>query len=301
MMTGKMPKSTPEQIELALAKIPTSKMSEGCKNAIKVMTQYEADRVSILQALRLPWVGEAQSAEALGSEVLTSLSSLVSQTKKVEAHAGDWLVREVGTDGVHVIQNDRMGGAYDLEAGIEIGRLSEEQKSQMLNWKIAADEDEELVWYPATKTREFVLIDESAMELLLEEFVNLRDSVEVSWARDSVNVEVASETNVPSNRKVFDFVTKLLEAGTLHISTYEKKGVFAKRMATDGNVTVAHTKTEEPPDKVFVYKSPPRKSAHDTLMLCPGDALVYRREEQKCHTMEKLAIQNNFTMASHRR
>ena len=82
------------------------------------------------QALRLPWVGEAQSTEALGSEVLDGLLKL-SQTKKVQVHAGDWFVREVGTDGAHVVENDKMGNAYDLGAGIEVDNLSEGQKSQV--------------------------------------------------------------------------------------------------------------------------------------------------------------------------
>jgi len=168
--------------------------------------------------------------------------------------------------------------------GSEVGVL------QMSNWEKAGDEG--MKWFPATTAREFVVIDEAAMDLLLAKFNKLR----ASWVRDSV--EVANAADVPSNKDVFDFVTELLEAGTLRISTFEKKGVFATQMTNDGHVTVAYTKTEEQPDKVFVYKSPWAKSAHDTLMLCPGDALVYRRKELKCHTMEKLAIQNNFSERS---
>jgi len=54
MMTGKMPKSTPEKIERSLRKIPASKMSQGCKDVITAMTQYEADRVSILEVCMAP-------------------------------------------------------------------------------------------------------------------------------------------------------------------------------------------------------------------------------------------------------
>ena len=147
-------------------------------------------------------------------------------------------------------------------------------------------------WYPAKNARDFVLIEEAAIELLLAKLNNLR----AAWGRSSV--EVADAADVPSNQEVFEFVTELLEAGTLRISTFEKKGVFATQMTNDEHVTVAHTKTEEQPDKVFVYKSPWATSAHDTLMLCPGDALVYRPEKTRCHTMEKLAIQNNFSERS---
>lgn len=173
------------------------------------------------------------------------------------------------------------------------GVLKQDCCLQMPNWELAGNED--MMWYPATKTREFVLIDEATVDLLLAKF----DKLKTSWNGDSVEVENAAD--VPSNKEVFDFVTDLLNPETtssvsLRINTFQKKGVFARQMTTDGSVMVAYTKTEERPAKVFVYKSPWETSAHDTLMLCPGDALVYRPQKTRVHTMEKLAIENNFTL-----
>ena len=109
---------------------------------------------------------------------------------------------------------------------------------------------------------------------------------------------MADAATVPSNKDVFNFVKELLEAGTVHLSTYEKKGFFARQMSDAGSVNVAYTKTEDHPDSVFVYHAAfSTTSAHDVLMLCPGDALVYRAAKTKVHTMEQLAVQNNHRLA----
>merc|ERR1711871_1042196 len=148
-----------------------------------------------------------------------------------------------------------------------------------------------MCWLRALHTRKFVVVGERHMDMLLKQF-----PMKTSWIGDEIQVDSG---RIPDSAELLDFIKSKLETGEFTLTTFEKKGIFARKVTVDEAVIVASTKTEDRPDKVLVYNSPWAKksadSAKDLLMLCPLDGLVYKPEKGEVYTMEKLAIQHNFS------
>jgi len=290
MLMGEMPAETSAKIEKAVdAAVKSKKMSEGAKDLILKMTAPEAERCTIKEALAHSWLRTAQSQAALPEDVLSGLLKL-GQTKRVLCPAKDYFVFEVGTDGSHIIKEEKMPEIYNAEHPIEIADLSEEQKAKMPMWEKAQEHG--MKFYPSKEERLLMVFNAAALDKII---ASMGKDTRTSWKGEELNVENAE--SIPSNKAVFEYVKVQVEAGDpdFKIQKFKKYGVFGVQMAEDKNVSVSHTKTT--PDcegKVFVYTSPwSSERAHAHLHVQVGDAMVYREDRKRVHTMEKLAVKKN--------
>jgi len=284
---GKMPQHSSDKIEASVCEAAaTFKMSEGAKDIILKLTAPEATRCTIKEALAHPWMRTTQSEEALQEGVLTDLLDL-GQTKKVLCPARDFYVFEVGTDGSHIIKEKKMPAIYDTAQSIEIADLSEEQKAKMPNWEKAQENG--MRFYPSKEERSLLIFDEKSLDKII---AALGKDTCASWQGDELHVENAK--NVPSNKAVFDYVKDQVDAGDpdFKLQQYKKFGVYGCQMLRDTTVKVSNTETKPNREhKVFVYKSPwSSERAHACLHVQDGDAMVYREEVTRVHTMEKEAV-----------
>jgi len=297
MLMGMMPAKTSAEIENAVdAAVKSKKMSEGAKDLILTMTAPEADRCTIKEALAHSWLRTAQSQAALPEGVLSGLLKL-GQTKRVLCPAKDYFVFEVGAYGSHIIEEKKMPDIYDVDHPIEIADLSEDQKDTMIMWEFAQEHG--MKFYPSKEERLMVVFNAAALEKIIAALgANTRSSWQRSWQGDELNVENAE--SIPSNKATFDYVKAQVEAGDsdFTIQKYKKYGVFGIQMADDAKVLVSHTKhTPDCEGKVFVYTSPwSSERAHAHLHVQVGDAMVYRENVTRVHTMEKVAVEKNYTL-----
>merc|ERR1712144_130531 len=108
-----MPGHSTAEIGRKLRAIPGDKMSEACKDLITRMTQPEATRLTINEALAHPFLRDEQSSTEM-ADVLQGLITL-GQHRHVKGSRNDFFCFEVGTHGSHIIQADKFGVAYDLD------------------------------------------------------------------------------------------------------------------------------------------------------------------------------------------
>jgi len=287
MMAGRMPKDSSSAVKAQLRR--EKGFSPEVKDLIEKMTAPERTRFTFNEALLHPWLATQQSQTALPDEVLSGLLKL-NQRQALVGKDGDYFVKEVGTQGSHIIPNHKFGISYKPRA-MPINQLSAGMKAKLPNWREA--EQEGMVFYESKELRDLVVINEAALATLCG---NWRD-LHASWQRGSVEVEDASK--IPSNRAVFDFIQSRIDAGDANfaVQKFKKLGVFGRQMTADETVEVAKTEASQGGGQVFVYTSPWSTAvAHKHLQLQPGDALVYRAvhaEGPRVHTMEKAAIELN--------
>ena len=150
------------------------------------------------------------------------------------------------------------------------------------------------------KVREFSIVTERTMEILLDEWGKEKESTD-----ENGTVAIENPEDVPSNQSVFEFVQKHIVSAhpAFQITKYQKHGIFAKIMSEDDCHGVhVHTSSHDGTVcclkdggcKAFVYKAPwAPEFGHQFLQLQVGDAFRIENELGQLHTIANSAVQEN--------
>jgi len=295
---------------LQLIADPGLKMSDSVRSLIQKMLAPEAERITIDQILKDPWMTSADTTEdnpSSGMAVVFGDIVSLSSTKQVICEDGDWVCHEVATKRTYLITKElwEMGHTDGHGAvGVPTQDLTEEQKLVMTEWE-TADKNGMLLYQTPGNVKEMLIMKPAGIAALCAKWP--QDSSLRGSAMHHGETISCSTDLLPDNQDVFQYLTELMaedSSSYLERKQYSRCGIFARPATRQDRkkgvqcTRGAHSDPLLDDEQVFPYIAPIHFGQGRDFITCTireGDAFCYIPEARAIYTVVNKGLAANFS------